>query len=110
MNDNDPWHELLDPPSDGLPRLVASVQRRRPRVPRPVLVAAASLAACALIAITAIMHRADSQHRFDRALRAALAVDDSVRVVDGAALELPSARPDVRVFVVARTEKRADHD
>lgn len=107
MNEKDTWCDILEPPPGGLPRLVAAVQQRRTSARWPAFAIAASATACVMAIGAAIYRHAEPQRRLDNALHAAIAARDTVRVTDGAALEMPSARTDMRLFIVARIERPA---
>lgn len=98
------WRVTLDPPAGGLARLIESVQaqreaRRRSFVPMSVGAVCALLLAIGVIRLDD--RRTGPQRRIENAIRSALATDAQVRVENGAALELPSSRPDVRIFLIA---------
>lgn len=100
MTDAPSWQRALDPPAGGLARLMRSVEARRARPPhRQWRLAFAGAAAAMVIALGVAQHRREALGRaFERDFQAALAAERSER---GIARELPSARADVRIVVLA---------
>lgn len=105
----------LVPPPGGLARLQRSLQARRKR-PRPHggwLPAAAGACALALLALAwlpGFVRRQEQTAELARALRQAVAPPPGgIRVVDGAALALPSGQADVRIYLVQTARADRGH-
>lgn len=112
MNDiraND-WRDALDPPPGGLTRLVDAIESSRARGPRlrprfALIGAGAMTAAVAVFGLALQIQSNSPQHRLRSALEAALnpdAQDTGIRVDNGAAAEIPSANPNVRMYWIAQ--------
>lgn len=112
MNDirADDWRETLDPPAGGLTRLVDAIESSRARSlrlqPRFALIGVGAMAAVvAVFGLALQIQRNSPQHRLRSALEAALSLgaeDAGIRVDNGAAVEIPSANPNVRMYWVAQ--------
>lgn len=100
------WQRALDPPPGGLMRLMRSVETRRAQPPqshRRLVFAGA--AAIAVIALGLAQYRHEAPRlAFKRHLQAALEAERRER---GIARELPSARADVRIVVLAPVDTTA---
>jgi uncharacterized protein (DUF58 family) len=96
----DDWKQMLDPPPGGLPRLIAAIGSDRS--PSRFLYALGLATAAALIAGIAIERPPSRAQNIRAALESALEQRGRVYVENGAALELPTSRPDVRMFIVAQ--------
>jgi ferric-dicitrate binding protein FerR (iron transport regulator) len=96
----DDWKQMLDPPPGGLPRLIAAI--RSDRSPSRLRYALALATAVALIVGIATERLPSRAPNVRAALESALDERGRVYIENGAALELPTTRPDVRMFVVAQ--------
>ena len=108
---DDAWRYMLEPPTGGLARLVESVQRQRNAARHPFALAAIGAACALLIAVGTMRYeylRNEPQRRIESAIRAALEPPQQIRVENGAALELPSSRSDVRIFLIASLPANSD--
>lgn len=105
MQQPDSWHAMLEPPPGGLARLVASVDSRRTK-PGTTHWQSYATAASVLVFVLALgiadyAHNAP-QRRVRQAIETALQPSTAgIQVENGAALELPSSRSDVRIFRIA---------
>lgn len=98
------WREQLEPPGGGLARLVAAVQTRRRRRPAWAAFAAAGIAVAVLLGwVAGVTRQIVARHAFVHVLNASVhsAPAGPIRVAGGAALELPSSDPGVRIFAIA---------
>lgn len=106
----------IEPPAGGLARLqrrIASRAKSEPvfRVSRWAWAATA----CATLAVAAILiqpwvARQQRTHALAAALRTAMAPDQpsgGIRVIDGAAIEMPSGQSNVRLYLVQSTPNAA---
>lgn len=106
----DDWREMLDPPTGGLMRLIDAVEAAP--VSRLRRSAAFALASAGLVAVFGVAlgfawqaHRNSPEYRFQHALEAALrpaTPAQGLQVENGAALEIPSADPTVRIYWIAQ--------
>ena len=104
------WRESLDPPAGGLTRLVDAIESSRARSlrlrPRFALIGVgATAAAVAVFGLALQIQRNSPQHRLRSALEAALSPGTEgagIRVDNGAAVEIPSANPNVRMYWIAQ--------
>lgn len=99
----------LAPPDGGLARLQRSVQarQRRPHPHRPawwsLAVGTGALALLTLIWLPGFVAQHQRTAALTSALQRAMAPPlpaDGIRIIDGAALRLPSAQADVRIYLV----------
>lgn len=99
MSEVKSWQRALDPPPGGLTRLMRGVDARRSRPARRQWRLAFGAAAAVVVALGLAQYRHDAPQRaFERHFQAAL---DAERRERGIARELPSARADVRIVVLA---------
>lgn len=106
----DDWREMLDPPAGGLTRLINSIESSRSaslwRRPRFALIGVAATGAFVVAFGLALRVDHNSpEYRLRGALETALspaAVSTDIRVENGAALEIPSANPNVRMYWIAQ--------
>ena len=103
MSEN--WNRMLEPPPGGLPRLISTIQSAE-KVRPYYRYAVAIAAAIALIVGIAFDRRPTPGQKLRDALTSALGERGRVYVENGAALELPSAHADVRMFVIAQMPQR----
>lgn len=116
MHEDDTWRESLslEPPAGGLSRLIAAVQARRVRRAHThwQTYVAISGAFAFLLAFGVLNYlRTAPQRSIRTAIQATLRapVDDGIHVENGAALELPSSDPNVRVFLIASIASSQHH-
>lgn len=106
MHDSNRLFVDLKPPAGGLQRLQASLAiTRHSTRPRRLRLATGAALAMSVLMLTwllpGIIARQRQTTALTSALRAAIApATHGIRVVDGAALELPSNDPDVRLYLV----------
>jgi len=117
----DNWREMLDPPVGGLARLIDAVETTRASRshwrPAFALFGASSVAVFgAALGLAWQVHHSSPESRFRQALEAALrpaTAAQGIQVENGAALEIPSADPNVRIYWIAQlpiaaSERRQD--
>ncbi len=111
MNEvRDDWREMLEPPPGGLARLIGSIESTRARNfqlrPRFAFAAVgATLAIAAVCGVALHAHWNSPEYRLRNAIEAALrpaADGPGIQVENGAALEIPSADPNVRIYWIAQ--------
>lgn len=106
MTDFDIWREQLDPPPGGLRRLIAAIEAHKPQ-PRRLHWQRYALASTAIVFVLMLMiihpWRIPSELTIHRAIETAMqpVPYTGPQVENGAALELPSGNPNVRIFFVA---------
>ncbi|MBS0591030.1 MAG: hypothetical protein JSR65_10395 [Proteobacteria bacterium] len=104
------WHEMLDPPVGGLARLIDAVEiahasRSRWRPAVALVGASAAIVFCAVFGFAWQVHHNSPEYRFRHALEAALrpaAPAQGIQVENGAALEISSTDPNVRIYWIAQ--------
>jgi hypothetical protein len=96
----DEWKQILEPPPGGLSRLIDAVRADTvPRRYRYLL----PFAAVALFVVAIVIERHQApEWKLREALTSAFNGRGQIKVENGAALELPTSRPDVRMFVIAQ--------
>jgi hypothetical protein len=87
------------------------VQTQRNAARYPFALAAIATACALLIAAGTMRYQYLSngpQQRIESAIRTAFEPSQRIRVANGAALELPSSRADVRIFLIASLPANSD--